>query len=467
MKRYKWAIGLSVCMAGIMVGIVASASVGAEPLRIYELESPGATYLEMDLEREIYRYSPDPLLRDLMVLDAEGKELPSRIVTLHQALKESSTSYPLRFFPVQAGEDPSAWLSRRGAELRIDDDVVSLRLDPERRAQGPAAEFYIIDISNLDQALDVLEVDWLADEANRVVAVEVSGSNDLQRWTALTRATLAQLDKEGETLLRNSVKLSLQPKRYDYLRLRFLNNTAVQVQSLAGHRVVRHIEGPASQRWQIAGVLADDQRPVRTDRRYGAEATRSDITAWEFQRDERAPINRVSLDLGAAGYGDRVRLYSREHPRQPWQLLHSGIWFNVKVGDEWQQSEAIILQANSHPYWRLELSKGQALIDPALVFEYPQQRLQFIANNTPPYSVAINAEIPAQRAASQVFMRVLDGREVDWQSVSKKMVEGVQPVDVRVGFNWQALLFWAALSLAVVVLAVFALRLLRQMDNQD
>lgn len=100
-----------------------------------------------------------------------------------------------------------------------------------------------------------------------------------------------------------------------------------------------------------------------------------------------------------------------------------------------------------------------------MVFEYPQQRLQFIANNNPPYSLAINAEVPAQRSANQVFMRILDGREVSWQTLDKQLAEGAQSIEIRVGFNWQAALFWAALAMAVLVLATFAFRLLRQMDT--
>lgn len=453
----------SVCLAGVL----SSASVGAEPLTIYELEGSTATYLEADLDREIYRFSRDPDLRDLLVLDAEGKELPSRIITLQPELMERSTAFPLSFYPVMAGDDPSAWLSRGGAELRIDEDAVFLRLDPEQRSRNTAADFYIIDITNLDKTLRVLEIDWLQ-ESNEVVAVELSASNDLQRWARLTQQTLVHLNNEGESLLRNTVEVSIQPEQYGYLRLRFLGDAVIDVRNVLGHNITQHVGGPEPQRWRVRGALADDQRPLRLDR-YGLapEIGRTNIVAWEFHRNDRTPSNRIRIDLGDASYGDRVRLFSREHPSQSWVARHSAIWFNVKVGDHWQQSETIRVSSNRDALWRLELSNGDGLTDPQLVFEYPQQRLRFIANNNPPYSIAINDQIPARRTADEVFLRVLGGRDVSWERVDKQIVAGIQPIEHRVGFDWQALLFWGALAVAVVVLVVLAVRLIRQMDGVE
>lgn len=456
---------LNLLSCGLLLCLFASASAKAEPKTIFELEPNGATYLEVDLGREIYRYSQDSNLRDLMVLDTDGRELPSRIISLQPELTETTTAFPLSFFPVLAGEDPSHWLSRRGAELRIDEGAVSLRLDPDRRMHNAPVEFYIVDISTLKQSLDMLEVQWLADDMTRVMAVEVSASRDLQQWTGIAQATLAQLHKEGESLLRNTVKLSLKPEQYHYLRLRFNNDAVAKVENLNGQHIVQQIEGPAPQRWQLSGVVADDQRPVRPDRNVSAPGKRSPIAAWEFQRNDWAPASRVSIALGDLSYGERVRLYSRNNLRESWQLRYSGIWFNAKVGGEWQQSEAITLRANSDSFWRLELSGGGELTDPGLVFELPQQRLQFIANNNPSYSIAINDEAPAQRTADQVFTRVLDGREVSWQAVGKQALDGAKPIEIRTGFNWQALLFWSVLGLAVIVLLIFALRLVRQMGN--
>lgn len=434
----------------------------AEPVAVYQLDSDPAIYIEVDLHREIYRYSADPRLRDVMVLDAEGKELPSRIHTLQPELTEVSWQFALSFFPVLAGEDPSNWLGR-GTELRIADDTVSLRLEPPRAATETlqvAPEFYLIDISQLDSSLTELEVHWLAEETSRVVAVELSASNDLRQWRRLTEETLAQLSAQGESLLRNRVNLSLQPEQYDYLRLRFVAARPVHLQGLIGHHIVQRAEGPAPQRWRLSGAIADDQRAAhRSD-------SRDRITAWEFQRDDRAPVNRISIDLGDTSYGDRLRLYSRGATNQPWQLRHAGIWFNVKVGDLWQQSEALHLGANSDPLWRLELNAPAASAQPGLILEHPQQRLRFIANNNPPYYIAINERVPAQPTAEQVFTRVVEEGKVSWHSVNTRLLEGAQPLEPRSGWDWQAVLFWFSLSLAVAVLLFFALRLLRQMDRQ-
>lgn len=448
-------------VTALMLGMSAAAT--AAPTAIYEIESTPATYVEVYLDREIYSYSRDPLLRDLLVLDREGREMPSRILTLKPQVAESTNPYPLSFFPVQVGEDPVKWLGR-AAELHLDDESLSLRLDPPPRTSDTAIDFYLIDISKLEQNLDILEVDWFAEDSTQVVTVEISASNDLQQWRQVSRETLVRLSKEGESLLRNRVRLALKPEQYQYLRLRFLNGSSPKLQNLVGRRVLKREEGPPPQRWQLSGTLAEDQRPLQAGR--GAAAGRRPvITAWEFLRDERAPVNRISIALGDLSYGEQIRLYSRSTAREDWQLRYSGIWFNVKVGNEWQQSEPLTLRGNSDPYWRLELNAADATANPRLVFEHPQQRLRFIANNNPPYVIAISEQIPTQRTSEEVFNRVLDARELVWQSVSKQLLEGVRPVEVRRGLDWAALIFWLALGLAVLVLIAFALRLVRQMDT--
>ncbi|MCO4785230.1 DUF3999 family protein [Marinomonas atlantica] len=425
---------------------------------VYEVQDMAGVYLQATLPHSIYRYSNSSQLTDVVVLDRDGNALPSKIVKSTQAKRKESEPVALEFFQVSTDYVPSDSI-QGNTQLQIEKGVIAISME---QGQGQSSEepFYLIDLSERAQALQSVALEWVADTSSQYLPVTLSGSNDLVRWTTLTQDTLVKLNKEGQALLRNKVQINLAAQRYQYLRIDFPENREVQLTEVLGQQP-HSVEPPSYQHWQVQGRLAEKQRSIADDD--------NPVSAWEYQRNDKAPVQALNINLGQTTHGDTVRIYSRSLTNGDWRVRFNGVWFNAKVGDTWQHSDAMNLSPNADPYWRVEFNPNLSRsAEPKLVFQYPSQNLQFIANNNRPYQVAVVAEVPAERASAKVFTQVMKGQQVDWINADLIKLDSIaRPDNSESLTHWTDVLFWITLVLAVVVLLVCALRLLRQLQHED
>lgn len=425
---------------------------------VYEVQDMAGVYLQATLPHSIYRYSNSSQLTDVVVLDRDGNALPSKIVKSAQTKRKESEPVALAFFQVSTDYVPSDSI-QGNTQLQIEKGVIAISME---QGQGQSSEepFYLIDLSERAQALQSVALEWVADTSSQYLPVTLSGSNDLVRWTTLTQDTLVKLNKEGQALLRNKVQINLAAQRYQYLRIDFPENREVQLTEVLGQQP-HSVEPPSYQHWQVQGRLAEKQRSIADDD--------NPVSAWEYQRNDKAPVQALNINLGQTTHGDTVRIYSRSLTNGDWRVRFNGVWFNAKVGDTWQHSDAMNLSPNADPYWRVEFNPNLSRsAEPKLVFQYPSQNLQFIANNNRPYQVAVVAEVPAERASAKVFTQVMKGQQVDWINADLIKLDSIaRPDNSESLTHWTDVLFWITLVLAVVVLLVFALRLLRQLQHED
>lgn len=466
----------------LMVGMSAGSTVQAEVTPVYRItESPG-TYLQTTLTHDIYRYSNSSRLQDLAVIDSQGNQLPFRIVQATAAVSEPLQSQPnqsqaVRFFPVAQGAAPETWLQQGNTRIHIDDSTTSISISQERAEDGakPAAtpDFYLIDLSDVEMPVSRLTLNWETRAANQYLEVQVSGTQDLQNWTLLAQHTLADLQNDSQSLLRNEIPLTLSAKEHNYLRLKFLRGSE-GLQLNAIHAVTSPPllpAPPARDIWQVEGILSDVQNPVkRAAARVNArsEGESRPVAAWEYYREDVMPVSTLRVALGTTPYGDDISLYSRGSPRHPWREVHRGIWFNQQVGNAWQSSDPVRIEASSDRWWRLELNAGvRDKMTPSLVFEQPLQVLQFIANQSAPYHIAIDTQASSRNpdAAAQIFRQLVTDTLQTWTPVGYiKLNPAINtPVQLVDKTGWTVIIFWAAMLAAVAVLIGFAVRLYRQM----
>lgn len=449
----------------LLVSLCSSTCLFAEePLTsLYEIEQvpeQASVYLETALPAEIYRYTESAQLKDIVVLDSRGTVLPSRIRTANPDEEEAPDTIALNFFPVRVGTPLNDALLQGKTQLQIDNSSIAISVDQSEAKPVSEEYFYLIDLRERDSALKSLELSWLAGPSSQYLAVNVSGSQDLSHWQRVARDTLVQLQNGEQSLLRNRIDVPANIKQYDFLRIEFPNNAEVPLTSVHAS-LTQPVATVPQLSWGLAGSLAEQQDSVSKNQ--------GPVSAWEYEREDKAPIQQLSLDLGDTAYGDNVRLYSRQDTRSDWRWRYRGVWFNVKVGDDWQQSKAMNIYANTDPHWRVELSSGlQDQLTPEIVFQHPQQILQFVANNNSPYRIAKTAEVPKQRAAEKVFAQVVAQSEVEWSVVDLQPLEGVSlPQEKATKRNWTDIVFWLSLVVAVMVLLYFAVKLLRQLPQQS
>ncbi|HEY0892903.1 MAG TPA: DUF3999 family protein, partial [Cellvibrio sp.] len=445
-------------------------TVNAEVIPVYQINEAPGTYVQTTLTHDIYRYSSDAQLNDLVVTDTQGNKLPYRITAPSTQVNEQSQLTDARFFPVAVGAPPEALIALSSASIRLDANEISVSVEKttndKLQDQSAPVDFYVVDVSDLKTRIDKLVVDWQVTEANQYLEVQVSGTNDLTTWSNIAQTTLVQLQKEGQLLTRNKIAVNLSEKQYAYLRLKFTRgNENLQLTKIQIENTDKVANAPVVDSWEVKGALAEDQDSAI---RAGNHTAAMPVAAWEFARDDIAPVANISLNLGTIMYGDNIKVFSRNTEKQPWQLLHQGIWFNTQVGSDWQQSDAINIYSNSDIYWRVELNElVRTTLNPTLVFHRQPQTLQFIANNAAPYKIAIDDQAApnSQKTSAQIFSQLVSGKELQWGQVAFTELNPNIDSFARHGMqvSWKTLLFWGILILAVAVLVGVAVRLMGQM----
>lgn len=453
----------------VVIGATLSFSAGAAITPVYQINENTGTYLQAVIGHDIYRYSHRNDLSDLVVMDNQGNKLPYRIVAPAMEISEKSEATPVRFFPVAVGTAPETLLALSSASIHVDDNAISVVLEKATNEdlvdKAVPVDFYVVDISELKTHADNLTIDWRVNEINQYLEVDVSGTNDLQHWHNIAQSTLVQLQKDGEQLTRNTIALDLVKEKYAYLRLKFLRGSDnLQLEKITIHNRQTHSTPIATDAWQLRGSLAKNQTSAQ---RTGGTLSGPSVAAWEFTRNDIAPITTVDIHLGENIYGDAIKVFSRANAKNNWQLVHQGIWFNVQVGEVWQQSEAVNIQRNSDPYWRIELNEFvRTSVDPTLVFHRQPQILQFVANNAAPYAIAIDnaASTASQYTSAKILAQLIAGKEIGWTTVA--LIELNPKLDSFTRsithINWKTLLFWGVLLLSLGILIGVVIKLLKQ-----
>ncbi len=444
----------------------------AEVIPVYQIDQPAATYLQTTLTHDIYRYAADSKLNDLVVTDEQGNKLPYRIGSTHQVREQIQLS-PLHFFPVAVGAPPETLLALSSASIKLDANEISVSVEKTVNEQlldkSAPIDFFVVDLSDTRTRADKLIVDWQVNETNQYLEVQVSGTNDLTNWSNITQATLAQMQKDGQKLARNKISLNLTEMQYAYVRLKFLRGgEKLQLTSITLENTDKVAAALVVDSWKVSGELADEQKSVLHT---GDRSPSVSVAAWEFSRDDIAPVSRLGIELGSVMYGDAIRIFSRSSDKQAWQLVHQGIWFNAQVGSEWQQSDAIKVNNNTDTQWRIELNELiRTNAEPVLVFHHQPETLQFIANNSAPFKIAIETDPTQykQNTSAQVFSQLISGKEIQWtQTNFTELKPGISSF-ARHGLqvSWKTILFWGFLIIAVGVLVLVASRLVKQMSTE-
>lgn len=436
-----------------LIGLVIFAA-EAEPIAIYRLAPASGSFQQIQLTQDIYRFSDDPELHNLQVVDADQSPIPYRILPAEPETRIPQ-NIPLAFFPVAADTSPEA-LRQVYAHVQLEGAKVELSSNtaPTDRAPG----FYLIDISKLEQPLTGLQLNWEPHPQNQYLEVHLEASHDLQQWNSLGTATLVNLGGQGP--VRNRFSTSLQPHVYEFLRLRILRGAEqLQISSIEGEPPFEHTL-IAEEHWLVSANPKGQVTSVDSP-----QSTRK-VMAWEFIREETTPATKLKISIGDNTYADEYALYSRTSEQHSWQLQRRGIWYSLRVGSIWETSDAIILPANSQKFWRLELNANSTGLKPQLEFRWQPLRLQVVTNDKPPFYLVINPEAD-NKYRDQVFNQILAGRNPSWTStpledLHQQPLTSTKPTTT----NWRTWLFWGALIGAVFVLLGFALRLLRQLNRQ-
>ncbi len=408
------------------------------------------------LRGEVYAAAYWRDLRDVQVLDADGKPVSSAVYPAASATQEVLRAVDLPWFalPDTAATDGGtlAVLVERGS----DGTVVAIRNSAQAPAHaGNGNPAWLIDRGPTPGMLHSLSARWADTQAALDLSYRVEGSDDLRDWQLLDpRMHLLQLRNQNRQLRKDSIALETSLR---YLRL-------VPLQPTGGLALLGF-------RGDVGGLAQPDQWQWMT-----ATAAETTPTGDLYRIPGRLPVQRLQIVMPAnstaswdvssrdpADHGDAPT---------PWQMHATG-WtaWTLADGGTSQHSPALaIARPTSDREWRLRLASGTApSAPPILHLGFQAGSVVFLAQGRAPYSLVAGsaAQRPRQTTLAPMLEALRASHGTQWQPASADLGSGgvragnvaYQPPPVP--RDWKTLLLWGVLVLGALTVAGFALSLLR------
>lgn len=388
------------------------------------------------LPAEVYRAVQRTDLRDLDVLDARGEPVPADV--LPPMATRAPRRVPARWYTL-----PSPGTTADGGWNVVADLDASGRLLGLRSTRGalssPGNGSLLLDASPLLRAnaprptLVALDLRWNAgDGFDRAYRLE--GSDDFETWQTLGRGRLVEARQDGRRLLRHRVPAHGSTPLARYLRL-------VPDDGDAPLPAVQGVE------LELTDLVAPATSWLRLE-------ARGQGRSFEFDLPGRFPVRWVDLDA-AGNDARRWRLQSRDGDGD-WIDRVDG-WVAFRVGARRSPPQALG-QAVRDRHWRLVAQADGP--PPALRLGYMPERLVFLAAGTGPYTVVAGSAV-AQRAVGPVSAVVDAGPTPPPAQLGPATPRAGQAALERPS-DWKTWSLWAVLGVGVLLVAGFALRLLRE-----
>lgn len=444
------------CLAwwALCVPAGALAAVANEPAQYVQqwplqLEASEAGAYRLHLDEAVYRTAQSPTLADVQPFNAQGRPLPAALAEVDAAVPAAE----LKALPLFAL--PSRGDARTGdLELIAERDGDGRIRRIQAREPGPAPtsaeapSAWLIDASALRGPMHALRLEWDRPTTPVQAELRVEGSENLRDWYLLDpRASVIDLGNGEQRLQQRRIALDSNAR---YLRVQVLSG---QLPPLRQARV--ELPGPLrpdATRWL---VLAGQPRE----------------RGYVYTLPGRFPVGQVDV-VAPDNQATRWIVQSRDSADAPW-VQRAGPWlaYQLGAGPSGQRSPPQALASPSRDrYWRLIPDSGEAAAMPQLRVGYRPETLVFIAQGPAPYALAAGS-VRVQRAEaplSQLVAALRRARGAEWQPAMATLSASPQPLAGHEALlpadrpiDWKTWLLWALLVGGALLVAGFALTLLR------
>lgn len=414
------------------------------------LQDGEAGAYRLTLGRDVYRSAISPTLRDVAVFNGDGQPVPAALFDPEQPLAQAAREVELPWFPLPPGAATPAQdiavISERDADGRV--RRVETRMADAAQAPTRAANAWLIDASAVRGPIVALLLEWPSSDAAIDLAYRVDGSDELRDWRMLQpHAQLLDLVRGGQRLRQQRIALDGSAK---YLRLSPLRGDAAL--PLSGVRAEIATAATAGD-WQWESLR-------------GRAVEESGKTHYAFTIDGRFPFARADIDT-AGNDANEWTLQSRDDADAPW-ITRAGPWVAFQVGTPQVgggRSAPQEFGVVRDRHWRLS-SRSPASGAPTLKLGYRPEVVVFLAQGKPPYALAAGSAHAMREDAPlpQLIDSLRAQRGRDWQPASATL----GAMQTLAGENalapkrdWTSWLLWSLLVVGAIVVAWFAISLLR------
>lgn len=405
---------------------------------------------QLILPEPVYMGVVRPDLRDLRVFNGAGEVVPHALRRVAEPARREADAvdvpvFPLRGKPGESGASTRVSVAVGGAVVNVQDAQVA----------GDTVVAYLLDVSRLDVPLATLRLAWEA-PADRtfLVRVNVDGSGDLASWSSIAQAAPVARLLSGDRELAQA-EVDLHGQRAKYVRVSWPADLAGV--RLTGARITPQAEAPAAPiAWAVrSGVASDEVRG-----------------AVEFDTGGALPVERLALEFVDANEVAQVTLFARPDEKAPWRRVADGAFYSVTQNGGTVTSPPLPIAPASDRFWRVEVTKDggwPAGRLPRVRFGWYPHELLFLVRGSGPFTLAYgSATVDEATAPLDVVLRDRDGRPIADRVQAAALGEARElggQAALTPPRPWRQSALWAVLGLAVVALAVLALRAAREMGR--
>ncbi|MBF0118330.1 MAG: DUF2339 domain-containing protein [Desulfobacterales bacterium] len=342
---------------------------------ILKTDDTSSPFYEFTLPKEVYEKITRKDLRDLMVFNKEGQQLPYSIQPLKIAQKIEKKTVELPFFPLTMEKEESNLSVQVKTDLN--GAIVNINQTNKDNISSNKISAYLIDLSSLKDKPSALEFDWLKENTGFITYVNIKGSNNLNNWHYLVNgACIADLYYGNNRLIRKEINLGVQFFKYLHL-------SSIEEKELNNLTAIRGswLDKTSEQdyRWQSINAI---------------EAL-SKSSDYFFELSGFFPINSVKIKLPEQNTVVNAELSSRFKETDNWTFQFRGVIYSLKMKNEILTNEPITIPFNTTDrYWRLSIDKNSSGIGPgipALEFGWIAHKLTFVARGDPPFIIAFGS----------------------------------------------------------------------------
>lgn len=414
---------------------------------------PELPYFEVELPELAYRTVTDARWRDVRFFDADGHALRHfEASTAGQLAEPYGSRIELPIFPIAGAQSRGA--SRDQITIAANGSLVTIAT--QQPLPGSEIVAYVIDASGLKGEVDHFRVE-AGSGAFGVAAYAIDGGVDLHSWTNLVpRAELVRLEHDGHVL--EQLQFRTNRLGFRYLRLRWLEpRQAPQLARVEAS--LRHAgESAALNTFSIDGK---------------AESGEPHIVVFDSGGHFR--IRKLAVVVQANRFlpGSLEASNDRDGP---WQHVHRGDWYALRVDDLTLRSSAIDVRPESFRYWRFVASDAEQLSSgplPALEISWSAHTFRVLAEGRAPYLLALGSGRAATHSAQALPLSARElGAAADMSApatLGKSFALGGRQrlLEPKAPLPWQRIVLWLVLCAGVGAIALLAWRLYREIRNAE
>jgi hypothetical protein len=418
-------------------------------------------FQRVPLAAEVYRYSRSPQLSDLRVFNAAGEPLPH---ALHQpnargAPRESAQGVAV--YPVNADVHAAA---RGGGRMEIRQEaagttvvvIAGREVDAAQPADGTRVEAYLLDARTVKGQAVALDLD--ADfEGARLVPITLEASGDLKNWQTLAAGEpVFRLGEGAAGATRTTVRFARAAAvEQRFLRLRWTKSAHFALNAAW----IRTLQAEAQP------LVPDVALPI------GAPLVYDGRTA-EWAVPTPVAFSRMTVALAESNAVAPVKVLGRRNPGEPWLAIGRGVLY--RLAEEGGERIGPPLEVAPGSYAGLKIAVEAPTVHlgaapPTAGLHFAPREVIFLARGPAPYTLAagnagagpahlpLPSLIPGYAAEAE--------RGLPLAGLGRPVIDAhLLPAAPRTLFGLDArrLVLWCVLIAAVLVLAAYALALLRK-----